>query len=118
MHQAGLHLAGSRASQRALLIQVLATDHKGQTRGVGALELATKLGTSERQLRTLISDAREEGTAIVGTPETGYFLAETAAELEQCCAFLRSRAMHSLRIESRLRNIPLPDLLGQLHLNT
>lgn len=102
----------------ALLVQTMAIDHLGRRAGVTATVLANKLRVTERTLRLLISRAREEGTAIVGTPETGYFIASTAAELEECCRFLRSRAMHSLMIEARLRKIPLPDLLGQLHLRT
>jgi len=106
------------ARQRALLIQRLATSHIGAARGVGARELARLLGVRERVLRHLISDAREDGVAIAGTPETGYFIAETHEELEACCAFLRSRALHSLHIEAQLRRVPLADLLGQLRLPT
>lgn len=102
----------------ALLLQVLATHHTGAAHGVGAAALATRLQCNERTLRSLISEAREDGTAIAGTPETGYFIAETAAELQACCSFLRSRAMHSLHIEAQLRRMPLADLLGQLHLPT
>lgn len=108
----------SSASQRAHLLNALSSAHKGSANGIGADALARQLGISPRELRQQISDCREEGSAIVGTPSTGYYIAETAAELEQCCAWLRSRAMHSLRIESRLRNITLPELLGQLHLPT
>jgi biotin operon repressor len=107
-----------RATVQAHLVMVLSRDHQGRTNGVSAQRLAARLQVPERLLRELISKAREEGTAIVGTPETGYFVAETAEELEQCCQFLRARAMHSLHIEARLRQIPLPDLLGQLRLNT
>lgn len=111
--------AASRdALLRAMLINSMSAQNKGAGCGVKAELLAARLGVNERTLRSLISAAREDGTAIVGTPETGYYIAQTPAELEQCCAFLRSRAMHSLRIESRLRNIPLPELLGQLHLPT
>ena len=103
---------------KALLLQVLATHHTGAARGVGAALLAARLHISERMLRVLISEARDEGIAIAATPATGYYIAETAEELQQCCAFLRSRAMHSLHIEAQLRRQPLADLLGQLHLPT
>lgn len=73
---------------------------------------------AERRVRALVSELREEGVAICAHPGVGYFVAETPAELEASCAFLRSRAMHSLVLESRLRNIPLPELLGQLKLKT
>jgi len=81
-------------------------------------QLTQRLGVHERTLRDLISSARDDGVAIVGTPETGYYIAVTSDELEECCRFLRARAMHSLQIEARLRKIALPDLLGQLRVRT
>lgn len=106
------------ATERADVVAALSAKHRGADNGIGARELAGQVGMHERQLRVVISALREEGTAICGTPSTGYYIAETASELQACCAFLRQRAMHSLRLESRLRNIPLPELLGQLHLPT
>jgi len=107
-----------RSRAKALLLQVLAQHHTGAAKGVGADLLAARVCTSERTLRQLITEARDEGIAIVGTPTTGYYIAETAAELEACCAFLHSRALHSLRIEAQLRRVPLADLVGQLRLPT
>ena len=94
------------------------THHMGKHNGIRADQLAKLLSVPERRLRNVISALRSEGIAVCGHPSTGYYIAETAAELEDTCQFLRSRAMHSLVIESRLRQIPLPDLLGQLHLKT
>ena len=108
----------SREGQQAALVHLLSTQHTGKARGITAERLALQLGTTERQLRSMVSQAREEGLAISATPETGYFIAETPEELQESCEFLRSRAMHSLRMEAQLRRIPLPDLLGQLHLPT
>ncbi|HWQ37050.1 MAG TPA: hypothetical protein VNM24_00360 [Burkholderiales bacterium] len=91
----------------------------GEARGIRAAELAAQLGCSERRLRTLISEAIEEhGTAICGHPSTGYYIAASAEELLRTIAFHRARALHELRKVSRLANIPLPDLLGQLRLET
>lgn len=109
---------GSRNVLRAMLINLLAARHSGRERGISALQLAHVMGVGERTLRLLISDAREEGIAIVGTPDTGYFVAQTPDELEECCRFLRARAMHSLAIEARLRKVALPELVGQLLINT
>lgn len=92
--------------------------HIGQGNGIGAKTLAQQLDTPERNVRMMISELRNEGYAICGTPSSGYYIAATPDELEQTCAFLRHRAMHSLRMESRLRKISLPDLLGQLHVPT
>lgn len=111
-------MSARNARNRALLIQRLAASHSGAAKGIRASDLARALGVRERVLRQLVSDAREDGVAIAGVPETGYYLAETAEELETCCNFLRARALHSLHIEAQLRRIPLADLLGQIHLPT
>lgn len=92
--------------------------HTGRDNGIAADTLAEMLGVASRQVRTLITALRSEGVAVCGTPETGYYIAANADELEETCQFLRHRAMHSLTLESRLRGIPMPDLLGQLHLTT
>mgnify|MGYP001570962665 FL=1 len=99
-------------------ILVALTCRIGKDRGISVKGLAFCNGICERHVRRYISQLRGEGYAICGTPETGYYMAQTAEELEQTCQFLRSRAMHSLVLESKLRKIPLPDLLGQLHLKT
>lgn len=93
--------------------------HQGKSNGIGAKYLAAAAGLSERDVRHQVSALRgEDGIAICGHPATGYYIAASAEELEETCAYLRERAMHSLRLESRMRKIPLPDLLGQLHLKT
>ena len=94
------------------------TAHIGKGRGIKAADLAQQLGVPERQVRHLISEAREEGIAICGTPATGYYVANTKEELHETMDFLMNRAKKSLHLASRLSNIPLADLAGQLHLNT
>jgi hypothetical protein len=73
---------------------------------------------AERQVRSQVSELREEGYPIAAHPAHGYFVCETAEELQMCCAFLRSRAMHSLRLEAQMRRISLGELLGQIRLPT
>lgn len=92
--------------------------HIGKGNGISVKVLAQQLSVQERHIRTLVSDLRNEGNAICGTPKHGYYIAATAEELEQTCSFLHNRAMHSLTLLSRLKKIPLPDLLGQLHVPT
>lgn len=99
--------------------------HIGQANGRKVEQLVTEITgellpseAAERRVRRLVSELREEGFAICAHPRTGYFIAATPDELEDCCRFLRSRALHSLTLESKLRNIPLPELLGQLRLPT
>lgn len=91
--------------------------HQGRESGISAADLSRVAGITDRQLRTLISQLRDEGTAICATPETGYFLAVTPEELGESCKFLHDRAMHSLRRASQMQKISLPDLMGQLMLN-
>ncbi len=104
----------------ATVHQLLASlsGHIGRERGITAHQLAAQLGVLERQVRTLISEAREGGYGVCGTPRDGYYIAANADELEETCQFLRNRAMHSLALESRLRKLPLADLVGQLKLPT
>jgi biotin operon repressor len=92
--------------------------HQGRERGISAKRLAEQLGMPPRRLRKLISELRDgDGVAICGTPATGYYMAVTPEELNASCAFLEHRAMHSLRLLSRMKKVSLPDLLGQLRLN-
>jgi len=106
-----------RPATKADLVMLLEA-HIGRDRGVTAKAITEALQTTERTVRELVTELRLEGIAVCGTPTDGYFIAATAEELEETCAFLRSRAMHSLVLESKLRHVPLPDLIGQLRLKT
>jgi predicted DNA-binding transcriptional regulator YafY len=101
----------------AELLNILSA-HRGRDRGIHMDHLAALTGVAGRELRKLISDLRTEGVAVCGKPETGYFIAETSQELDDfCIKYLEARALHSLKLSSRLRKIPLPVLAGQLLLN-
>ena len=102
---------------RTKVLTVL-SHHIGSGNGLSMRSLALHLEMVPRVIRKAVSELRDDGHAICGTPKEGYFIAETPEELKHTCEFLRSRAMHSLSLESKLRKIPLSDLLGQLHLPT
>lgn len=89
----------------------------GAENGANGKKLAQTIGVHERKVRQAISHLREVGVPICGTPDSGYFYAKNREELEGTCEFLRSRAMHSLKLESRLRNMSLPQLVGQMTLD-
>jgi hypothetical protein len=89
---------------------------KGKRQGISAAALSVVTGLGERTQRSAISLLREAGHPVVGTPDTGYYMAQNADEVRECCAFLRSRAMHSLVIEARLMKLSVPQLLGQISL--
>jgi len=97
---------------------VILQRHIGRKSGVSAAYLSGALDCAERIVRDLVTELRSDGIAVCGHPATGYFIAETKEELEDTCAFLRSRAMHSLVLEAKLRQMPLADLVGQLRLPT
>lgn len=91
--------------------------HHGQGNGIKARDLAKQLNVSTRQLRREITSLRYgEGRPICGKPSTGYFMADTAAELEATFAFLHRRVVGTLRTMARMRNCSLPALLGQINL--
>lgn len=91
--------------------------HQGRANGIAAKHLAEQLGVPSRQLRRLISKAREEGIAICGKPNSGYFMPVTPEELQETCAFLEHRALSSLKKLSLMKRVALPTLLGQMLLN-
>lgn len=86
--------------------------------GTSVRTLADLMRTTPRQVRKLVSELRMDGIAVCGTPETGYYIAANAEEMQQTIDFLKHRALHSLTLASRMSNIPMPDLLGQLHVPT
>ena len=97
--------------------------HVGKDNGIHVRELVQRITgqliTSEalaRKVREIVTELRMEGAHIGGHPTSGYFIAESADELEQTLQFLRSRAMSSLALESRMRRISMPELLGQFFL--
>lgn len=99
-------------------LQTILARHIGREKGISAQLLAALLDVEVRNVRKLVSGLREDGVAVCGHPTTGYYIAATPEELEETLGFLRSRAMHSLVLESRLRNLPLVELLGQLRIGS
>ena len=107
----------NQSTDRALVLLVLSR-HSGKGNGICMRELENQTSMMARTLRSHITVLRDDGHAICGTPRDGYYIAVTPEELESTCEFLHNRALHSLGLESKLRKIPLSDLLGQLHLPT
>jgi len=70
----------------------------------------------ERRLRKVVVALREAGHPICGTPDTGYFIAANAAELDRTCEWLYGRSMTTLRQVGAMKRVTLPDLRGQLGL--
>jgi hypothetical protein len=99
--------------------------HKGKRNGIHVRNLVMRITGQldnseyqERAVRKLVTDLRMEGHPICAHPASGYFLAVTSEELDETCNFLRSRAMSSLKAESRLRQITVAELLGSIQTAT
>ena len=103
-----------------LVLDVLG-DHLGADNGISSRELVRKIAgissaAGERRLRAVIVALRKAGHPVGGTPDTGYFIARTDAELDETCEFLYGRAMTTLEQVAVLRRVAMPDLRGQLRL--
>lgn len=99
--------------------------HIGKEAGIHVRDLVARITGQilpnepmERRVRQIVTELRMDGAHICGHPSSGYYMAETPEELEQTLQFLRSRALSSLTLESRMRRISMPELLGQLNLKT
>lgn len=93
-------------------------NHVGKDLAIGGEDLAKALAITIRELRHLTGEAIKGGMALCSHPSYGYWIALNAQELEFACQFHRSRALHELQKEARLRRMNLADLLGQMKLNT
>lgn len=98
--------------------------HIGKQRGIKGSDMVELImdgpsdPASERHLRDLVQDLREEGHHICGHPRTGYFIAANEQELNETCEFLYKRSIGTLHLIARMKNVSLPDLRGQLRLPT
>ena len=99
-------------------LMALMVFHKGSHYGISAKQIAQELQVTERKIRQLVTECREDGHAICGHPSTGYFVAETKEEMQETLDFLKHRALHSLKLMSTLSKKPMAELVGQLNLTT
>lgn len=101
---------------------VLLESHVGADRAIPACDLWHKLtgqvvgdGVAARDMRSSIVALREAGWPVCSGP-AGYFIAETAEELDESCKRLFKRGLTALKQVAAMRKRSLPDLAGQLGL--
>jgi biotin operon repressor len=99
------------------LLSILSRNHVGVRNSIGGKALASLVGCKPRTIRTLVLKLRENAVAVCGRPETGYYIAQTADELDETCKLLEAHGVHQLAVAARLRRTTLTELLGQLNLN-
>lgn len=92
--------------------------HIGEENGISAEDLARQLDITTRQVRELVSHLRMAGAHVCGHPKTGYFMAANEDELFRTIDYLTKRSFHGLVMVSRMKNVSVPDLVGQFHLPT
>lgn len=90
---------------------------RGADNGKHEADLVEELGQSGRAIRKAITELRLEGVLVCGDTKVGYFIANTPEEVRKTYGFLRSRAMHSLRVINRFKR-GLLELTGQRRLKT
>lgn len=102
-------------------LRVLATLRaaRGRAQAIGCEALAAATGIPGREIQKVIHRLRvEHGRPIASTAArpAGYYLIETAAELERCYQEHRSKALGTLAAMAALRRVHLRELLGQLQI--
>ncbi len=96
--------------------------HIGRERGVSISNLVYEATghaptpEAERRAREVVMELRLAGHHICAHPESGYYIAASAEELNEACRFLVERAMTSLKQVAAMKRVSMPDLYGQLHL--
>lgn len=93
----------------------------GRANGLTAEELCQAItgehaASDLRRLRSVIEQLRREGNAVCASPRYGYYLAASAKDLDDTCAFLLDRALTSIRQIAAMKRVAMPDLRGQLGL--
>ena len=109
-------------------LMVAMSRHIGRTRAIGMGELFEEVyGKSwdhrindTRSLRKLISETKEEGVPILSSSSTtggGYYLSGSDSEMDAFYEMRRKMALKILALESKMRKLAMPDLLGQIAMN-
>ncbi|MEQ9132681.1 MAG: hypothetical protein RJQ08_08570 [Salinisphaeraceae bacterium] len=99
--------------------------HNGRENAIHASDLVIEITGSrdnveagKRRLRHVIEDLRRDGHHVCGLPSFGYYMAMSDAELNATCAYLYSRSMTTLQQVAAMKRVSLPDLRGQLRIDT
>lgn len=99
------------------LVLALLDGHRGRGRAIRVADLARLAGIGERECQHVVHRLRcQHGQPIAsaaGRP-AGYYLPQTAEEIEAFVQEQRSKALGTLAAVAAVRRTTLPALLGQL----
>lgn len=85
---------------------------QGAANGQSVKTLTSLLDTTERAVRELREELVDEGVCVCAHPKHGYFIAITPEEVAANYDWLRSRALHTLNLASKLRAAFAPSETG------
>ena len=97
--------------------------HQGRDFAISRKDLVEKINgeyiftpfeVSERKIRATIKHLTTQHGVAIGSGPKGYFMAETAEEIEAVCKYYDGYGLSSLYVSSRLKKIEMRDYLGQL----
>lgn len=95
--------------------------HRGREQGIHIRQLVANVTNSmlngdaeERKVRKLIEELRRAKHAICAHPDSGYYMADSAKELNETCAFLLARADTTVAQVAAMKDKPAPDLYALL----
>jgi len=114
--------------EAALRLMEILSRHVGQEKAIDMGELYERVYKEPyshkinhtRALRSLVTKLRHKGVPIGSVSKRnagGYYLARAGSELDAYCSRLRRRALNALLMESHLRKMAMPELLGQMQMN-
>jgi hypothetical protein len=96
--------------------------HGGKKSAISRQRLVEKINgdaplifrASEREIRKTIKHLVTQHGIAIGSGPNGYFMAQTADEIEEVCKYYDGYGLSSLFVSARLRKIEMKDYLGQL----
>jgi len=95
--------------------------HRGKENAISRKDLVDRVNEhwplapiNERKIRERIKHMTTQHGFAIGSCRLGYFVVETAEELEEICKYYDSYGLSSLFVAAKLRKKHLAEYLGQL----
>ena len=115
-------------SEAKMMVLSILTSHIGRSKSIGMGELFEAVYgerwfnkiNDTRPLRKVITELRREGHPICSESSQsggGYWLASAGSETRDYCRRLEGQALRKLKQSALIKNLSLPQLLGQLQMD-
>ena len=111
------HESGPALPEELQKLYALVKNRQGKAAAISAAELVSQTGIPDRKMRDLVKALVEEHGIPIGSCPSGFFIAETAEEIDTVCHTYLAWAFSLLkRAKAFKRNSRLDEILGQLKL--